>query len=545
VRIIDFGLVIKMTGEILTSHKLSGTRGYHAPETLRWKQYSPKTDIWQAGVCLYSMLSGFLPFHPDNDAQSLEAKYFPMIGPAWLGISDRAKDLVSHILVADPDKRFSISEILKHPWMTSEASQEDLGVEYVARLKHLALRQKMRGFFLQNDIGETNKLRRGHLAELLPFLKPSARTRLASYVSVNPAASATSAVKVGRINSSSSLSYGGSEHGLSCSYSSSSSHGPSSPCKSSLQERAVVEFKTKLHVFQELVIESFREKLQRVNGHNHSPDPSSSKFAYTVGGSDSPSSEQQRQGQGDRDLCLGYEEFVDLLSKAGLSHLAERTVFSIFDITNSGQPHSLSLSIFMSLFHSPHLSHSLASLFRCEGVIDLKEFLFTMVAFQPEDPEELNSLSCSVDLEDSSDVTLLQTIRMFFHFFDLHGSGSIQLDDFKLAVSCLLSSNSNANGNGGHHLQPAATLSLYSYPSQDFSDLFFSSSPPSSHGSSFFNSHSHNQSQQSHASVENIEELFLAIDTDRNGKIGFAEFRDFYLALLATTSQNGAAGQLS
>jgi Ca2+-binding EF-hand superfamily protein len=126
---------------------------------------------------------------------------------------------------------------------------------------------------------------------------------------------------------------------------------------------------------------------------------------------------------------------------------------------------------------------------------------------------------------------------MFFHFFDLHGSGSIQLDDFKLAVSCLLSG-------GGNSSTPQQMLSLYSYPSQDFNDLFFaSSSPPSSHGCfmPFPASHAH-----THATVENIEELFLAIDTDRNGMIGFAEFRDFYLALLATTSQNGGTlGPLS
>jgi serine/threonine protein kinase len=359
VRIIDFGLVIKMTGEIFNSHKLSGTRGYHSPETLRWKQYSPKTDIWQAGVCLYSMLSGFLPFHPDNDAQTLEAKYFAMTGPAWLGISDRAKDLVSRILVADPEKRLSIQEILKHPWMTSEASQQDLGVEYVARIKHLALRQKMRGFFLQSDIGETNKLRRGHLAEILPFLKPSARTRLASYVSIN-SSSDPSKFKVGRSNSSSSLSY--SEHGMSC-YSS-SSHGPNSPSKASMQERAVMEFKAKLHVFQELVIESFREKLQRANGGSSSSSAESpSKFTYTIGGS---SSEQQQQRR-EEDLCLGYEEFVDLLTKAGLSHLAEKTVFSIFDMTNSGAPPPfffplLSLLLTLSFPKASLISRSSSSL---------------------------------------------------------------------------------------------------------------------------------------------------------------------------------------
>jgi serine/threonine protein kinase len=338
VRIIDFGLVVKLEGDLFTSQKISGTRGYHAPETLKWKQYSSKSDIWQAGVCLYSMLSGFLPFHPDNDVQTIDAKYFPMTGPAWLGISDRAKDLVSRLLIAEPEKRATIGDILHHPWMTSEASQVELGVDYVARIKHLALRQKMRGFFLQNGIGETNKLRRGHLAEFLPFLKPSARTKLTAYVSIN--SDTVSMFKPGRVNSSSSLSsgYKGSEHGMSYS----SSHGaltsPSKQQAQALQEKSMAaEFKSKLHVFQDLVIESFREKYQRAANQTGRP-PAEEVGNYSLGGNGLSGYQATQSSQ----LGLEYEEFVHFLGKAGLSHLAERTVFSIFDLTNSGE--SLCLS---------------------------------------------------------------------------------------------------------------------------------------------------------------------------------------------------------
>jgi serine/threonine protein kinase len=335
-------LVVKLEGDLFTSQKISGTRGYHAPETLKWKHYSSKSDIWQAGVCLYSMLSGFLPFHPDNDVQTIDAKYFPMTGPAWLGISDRAKDLVSRILVAEPEKRATIREILHHPWMTSEASQVELGVDYVARIKHLALRQKMRGFFLQKGFGETNKLRRGHLAEFLPFLKPSARTKLTAYVSVN--SDTVSGFKAGRINSSSSLSsgYKGSEHGMNFS----SSHGAlTSPSKQqALQEKSMAaEFKNKLHHFQDLVIEAFREKYQRAN----QQQPLDKIGNYSLGGGGC-SGDCNGSGYHSSQLGLEYEEFVDFLTRAGLSHLAERTVFSIFDLTNSGESLSSSLSLHSS-----------------------------------------------------------------------------------------------------------------------------------------------------------------------------------------------------
>jgi Ca2+-binding EF-hand superfamily protein len=146
-----------------------------------------------------------------------------------------------------------------------------------------------------------------------------------------------------------------------------------------------------------------------------------------------------------------------------------------------------------------------------------------MLAFQPEEDLPMEDPLASSDLPPASDLDL-QTIRMFFQFFDFHGSGCIQLDDFKLAVSCLLENRQQYN----HPLSPLAASCSSS--SQDFNEIFFAPSA-SSHGSLPFPS--------SHATVENIEELFLAIDTDKNGMIGFAEFREFYLALLATTSQTG------
>jgi serine/threonine protein kinase len=321
-----------MTGDVLVGHKISGTRGYHAPETLKWKHYSPRSDIWQAGCCLYSMLSGFSPFHPDNDTQALDAKYAPMIGPVWASISDRAKDLVSRILVADPEKRITIPEILLHPWMTSEAPENDLGGEYVTRIKHLALRQRIKGFFLQDGLGESRKVRRDHLAEILPFLKPTALTKFSSYVSVNSDAGSPSKFKIMRNASSTSLSSGprGSEHGMG---SHSSHNTPHKSTAQALTEKTVVEFNHKLQVFQDLVIESFREKYLHANTSESSLSPMS--IGFNCSKDDLPSFTRQSITPLSS-LSIEYPEFAELLNKAGLAHLAEPTVFSIFDTTNSG-----------------------------------------------------------------------------------------------------------------------------------------------------------------------------------------------------------------
>lgn len=483
VRIIDFGLVAKLpaTGDILVSHKISGTRGYHAPETLKWKHYSPRSDIWQAGCCLYSMLSGYSPFHPDNDSQALDAKYSPMIGPVWSSISDRAKDLVSRILVADPDKRITISDILQHPWMTSDAPQNDLGGDYVARIKHLALRQRIKGFFLQDSIGESNKVKRDHLVEILPFLKPPTLTKFSSYVSINSDSRSPPKFKIMRNGSSTSLSSGhkGSEHGMG-SYSSHSTF--NSPTKSQYQtnsDKSAVEFNNKLQIFQDLVIESFREKYLRAN--DLDPAPLSPMSIGSIHPKDDPSSLPRSQSLTPLSkLRIEYNEFAELLTRAGLAQLADPTVFSIFETTNSGG-------------------------------IDLKEFLFTMLAFHTEDD--------SVAALDTSSDRSLQTIRMYFHIFDLHGSGQIQLDDFKLAVSCLL--------------ENRQVLSSASLDTSDHRILSSSSHPTSNSLHSLENN------------LKNIEELFVAIDTDKNGSIGFGEFKEFYDAILSTTSRTGTVVSLS
>jgi Ca2+-binding EF-hand superfamily protein len=132
-----------------------------------------------------------------------------------------------------------------------------------------------------------------------------------------------------------------------------------------------------------------------------------------------------------------------------------------------------------------------------------------MLAFHMED-DSLTSLDTSSDRN-------LQTIRMYFHIFDLHGSGEIHLDDFKLAVSCLLEnrqvlSSSSIDTNDHRLISP-------SYPIN--SSISLENNP------------------------KNIEELFVAIDTDKNGAIGFGEFKEFYNAILSTTSRTGTIVSVS
>lgn len=78
--------------------------------------------------------------------------YYPMAGPEWVNISAMAKDLIEKMLLKNPDERISVAGVLSHPWITGSAPNKDLGPSFTERVKALALRQKLKRFFLDNDI---------------------------------------------------------------------------------------------------------------------------------------------------------------------------------------------------------------------------------------------------------------------------------------------------------------------------------------------------------------------------------------------------------
>ena len=93
-----------------------------APEVVAGREYGEKVDVWSAGVVLYVMLSGTVPFYGATAPEIFEAVLrgnmrFPP--RAFAGVSPGAKDLMRRMLCKDVARRLSAEQVLRHPWITS------------------------------------------------------------------------------------------------------------------------------------------------------------------------------------------------------------------------------------------------------------------------------------------------------------------------------------------------------------------------------------------------------------------------------------------
>lgn len=121
VKIADFGI-----SKLLSDHnsedlrKVQGTRMYLAPEA--WDKEIVKTtaiDIWALGITFYVLAFEYFPFKGPTVREIQNNICFRKLQfPKNHTYSKSFKDLISKCLTKDPEARASISEILKHDWMT-------------------------------------------------------------------------------------------------------------------------------------------------------------------------------------------------------------------------------------------------------------------------------------------------------------------------------------------------------------------------------------------------------------------------------------------
>ena len=98
-----------------------GTFEYMAPEIIKEIPYGKPVDIWALGILLYELYFGVSPFNSNkqNEEQTKEVINNIMQNKLFFNrksIAYDMKDLIIHMLENDVNRRYTIDEVVAHPW---------------------------------------------------------------------------------------------------------------------------------------------------------------------------------------------------------------------------------------------------------------------------------------------------------------------------------------------------------------------------------------------------------------------------------------------
>ena len=130
IKICDFGVSKKFNNNE-TIFDQCGTPAYIAPEILKNEGFQgPSADIWSAGIVLYAIVQGKVPFY-NKDVQQLyqmiiNNNYHPL-----QKCSNELENLMKCLLEKDPKKRITGSQILNHPWLKIKKYNQNLNNQKV------------------------------------------------------------------------------------------------------------------------------------------------------------------------------------------------------------------------------------------------------------------------------------------------------------------------------------------------------------------------------------------------------------------------------
>ncbi|RDD39174.1 Serine/threonine-protein kinase BRSK2 [Trichoplax sp. H2] len=125
IKVADFGMASLQVEDAMLETSC-GSPHYVCPEIIRGEKYDGrKADVWSAGVILFALLVGSLPFDDENLRRLLDkVKKGNFSIPDF--VPSECQDLLKRMIEKDPEKRYSIADVYKHPWMKDYCGEVEL-----------------------------------------------------------------------------------------------------------------------------------------------------------------------------------------------------------------------------------------------------------------------------------------------------------------------------------------------------------------------------------------------------------------------------------
>ena len=119
IKLCDFGWCCETNNNNRKS--FCGTFEYMAPEIINEIPYGKPVDIWALGILLYELYFGVSPFNSNKENEEKTQEIINNIMQKKLFFNRKSipydmKDLITHMLEFDVNKRYTIDEVVMHPW---------------------------------------------------------------------------------------------------------------------------------------------------------------------------------------------------------------------------------------------------------------------------------------------------------------------------------------------------------------------------------------------------------------------------------------------
>ncbi|XP_068632626.1 serine/threonine-protein kinase Chk1 isoform X2 [Battus philenor] len=132
-KISDFGMatLFRQGARERLLSRVCGTLPYAAPEVLSAasRPYrAPPADVWSAGVVLFAMLAGELPWERASDDEPRYSAWCSGggTGGAWRRLSGGARELLHLALIPDAARRAALPRLMQHPWLREGSDATDV-----------------------------------------------------------------------------------------------------------------------------------------------------------------------------------------------------------------------------------------------------------------------------------------------------------------------------------------------------------------------------------------------------------------------------------